>query len=280
MLLGIPDEDLKDVQRRSNEHMRTEPGKPQSDHSHISGEMFEDYIEFRVSHPSDDLMTDMLNLEFTDHEGRKRRLRRDEILVLVNLLAAAGNETTNRLIGWTGKVLAEHPDQRRQIYENRALIPQAIEEVLRFEPSGASIGRVVAKDAEFQGVTIPKGSTLLCLAGAANRDESKFVNGEQFDINRERVPHLTFGYGFHACIGNALARIEGRIALEEVLKRFPDWDVDLENAYLSSSSAVRGWETLPAYTPKSKRWATPKPAVPSPISVGVKPDRTSPQPVS
>jgi cytochrome P450 len=271
MALGIPDEDLKEIQRSSNEHMRTEPGKPQTDHSHMTGEMFENYVEWRVTHPSDDLMTEMLNLEFTDHTGERRHLRRDEILVLVNLLAAAGNETTNRLIGWTGKVLAEHPDQRRQIYENRALIPQTIEEVLRFEPSGASIGRVLAKDAEFQGKTVPKGSTLLCLVGAANRDESKFVNGEQFDINRERVPHLTFGYGFHACIGNALARIEGRIALEQVLNRFPEWDVDLENAYLSSSSAVRGWETLPAYTPKSARWGRPKPAVPRPISVGVKP---------
>jgi cytochrome P450 len=255
--------------------MRTEPGKPQTNHDHVAGEMFRDYVEWRVTHPSDDLMTEMLTLEFTDHEGQKRRLRRDEILVLVNLLAAAGNETTNRLIGWTGKVLAEHPDQRRQIYENRALIPQTIEEVLRFEPSGASIGRVVAKDAEFQGVTVPKGSTLLCLAGAANRDESKFRNGEQFDIHRERVPHLTFGFGFHACIGNALARIEGRIALEEILKRFPEWDVDLENAYLSSSSAVRGWETLPAYTPRSKRWGRPKPAVAPRILVGVKPGTAS-----
>jgi len=272
MALGLPDENLKEIQRSSNDHMRTEPGKPQTDHTHMTGEMFANYVEWRVTHPSDDLMTEMLNLEFTDHEGTVRKLRRDEILVLVNLLAAAGNETTNRLIGWTGKVLAEHPDQRRQIYENRALIPQTIEEVLRFEPSGASIGRVLAKDAEVQGKTVPKGATLLCLVGAANRDESKFVNGEQFDINRERVAHLTFGYGFHACIGNALARIEGRIALEEVLNRFPEWDVDLANAYLSSSSAVRGWETLPAYSPKSPRWGRPKPAVPPKISVGVKPE--------
>jgi cytochrome P450 len=267
MVLGIPDEDLKEVQRRGNEKMRTEPGQPQTNHD-LTGESFDDYVEWRVTHPSDDLMTELLNLEFTDYAGEKRRLRRQEITVMVNVLAGAGNETTNRLIGWTGKVLAEHPDQRRQIYENRALIPQAIEEILRFEPPGPSIARVLSKDAEFHGVTVPKGSALLCIAAAANRDESKFKDGEQFNIHRERVPHMTFGYGFHACIGNALARIEGRIALEEILNRFPEWDVDLENAYLSSTSTVRGWETLPAYTPKAKRGSRPKPVAASQVGVG------------
>jgi cytochrome P450 len=250
--------------------MRTEPGQPQTNHD-LTGESFDEYVEWRVTHPSDDLMTELLNLEFTDYAGEKRRLHRQEITVMVNVLAGAGNETTNRLIGWTGKVLAEHPDQRRQIVENRALIPQAIEEILRFEPPGPSIARVLSKDAEFHGVTVPKGSALLCIAAAANRDESKFKDGEQFNIHRERVPHMTFGYGFHACIGNALARIEGRIALEEILKRFPEWDVDLENAYLSSTSTVRGWETLPAYTPKSKLASRPKPLVAPQISVGVNP---------
>jgi len=252
MLLGIPDEDLKSHQTRMNEQSRIEPGQAQEMHS-LGGEEFEEYVDWRIANPSDDIMTDLLHTEFVDGQGVKRRVSREEVLVLVNLLIGAGNETTNRLIGWTAKTLAEHPDQRRQIYEDRSLIPQAIEEVLRFEPPGPSVARVVAEDSEFHGVTIPKDSTLLCLVGAANRDEAKFKNGETFDINRERVAHLTFGYGFHACIGNALARIEGRIALDEVLNRFPEWDVDLDNASLTCSVNVRGWETLPAYTPKSKR---------------------------
>jgi len=252
MLLGIPEEDLKSVQARVNENLRTEPGKAgdYSDHSFV-GEGYEEYLDWRVKNPSDDLMTELLNVEFTDETGTNRKLTRDEILIFINIIAGAGNETTNRLIGWTGKVLAEHPDQRRQIYENRALIPQAIEELLRFEPPGPSVGRYVAKDTEFHGQKVPAGSAILCLVGSANRDERKFVNGETFDIHRARVPHLTFGYGFHSCLGNALARIEGRIALDELLNRFPEWDVDLDNAYLSSTSTVRGWETLPAYTPKA-----------------------------
>jgi cytochrome P450 len=271
MLLGIPDEDLKGVQARANEALRTDPGKPldYSDHDFM-GQGFDEYIDWRTRNPSDDLMTELLNTEFVDEKGETRRLTREEVVIFINILAGAGNETTNRLIGWTGKVLAEHPDQRRQIYENRALIPQAIEELLRFEPPGPNVARYAAKDAEFQGVKVPAGSAVCFLVAAANRDERKFVNGEQFDINRERVPHLTFGYGFHSCLGNALARVEGRVALDELLNRFPEWDVDLENAQLSSTSTVRGWETLPAYTPKAARngrrqaataSAAPEPAV-------------------
>jgi len=258
MLLGIPEEDLKGVQARANEALRTETGKPMDYSEHnFAGEGFDEYIDWRAKNPSDDLMTELLNAEFVDETGTTRRLHREEVLIFINIIAGAGNETTNRLIGWTGKVLAEHPDQRRQIYENRALIPQAIEELLRFEPPGPSVGRYVAKETEFQGTKIPAGSAILGLVGAGNRDEAKFVNGESFNINRDRVPHLTFGYGFHACLGNALARVEGRIALDEILNRFPEWDVDLANAQLSSTSTVRGWETLPAFTPKAHRRAQP-----------------------
>jgi cytochrome P450 len=102
---------------------------------------------------------------------------------------------------------------------------------------------------------VPEGSAIVAIVASANHDELKFPNGDNFDIHRERRPHLTFGYGFHNCLGNALARVEGRVALDEILNRFPDWDVDLANAHLSTTSAVRGWERLPAYTPKAKRGA-------------------------
>jgi cytochrome P450 len=264
MLLGIPEEDLKAVQQEADAKLITEAGKPmelQSENQFV-GSGFEAYIDWRIKHPSDDLMTELLNVEFRDEKGEIRKFTRDEVVVICSILGAAGNETTNRLIGWTGKVLAEHPDQRRQVYENRALIPQTIEEILRYEPTGSSIARYVAKDAEFHGVKVPAGSAICMLVSAANRDPRKFANPDQFDINRERLPHLTFGYGFHACLGNALARTEGRIALDEVLNRFPDWEIDLDSAYITSTSTVRGWETLPAFTPKAKarRKAAPKPA--------------------
>ena len=252
MLLGIPEQDLKTVQKDADARLATEAGSPMDLSGHqFVGAGFEEYIDWREKHPSDDLMTELLNVEFKDETGTTRRFIRQEVLSICSILAGAGNETTNRLIGWAGKVLAEHPDQRRQIAENRALIPQTIEELLRFEPPGPSVARYVAKDTEFHGVKVPAGSAVCCIVAAGNRDDRKFVNGDSFDINRERVPHLTFGYGFHACLGNALARVEGRVALDELLNRFPEWDVDLDNAHLSSTSTVRGWETLPAYTPKA-----------------------------
>ncbi|MEA3178004.1 MAG: hypothetical protein QOI59_1527 [Gammaproteobacteria bacterium] len=252
MLLGIPEEDQEAVRERVDANLRTEAGKPiDYSNQHALGEGFEGYIEWRSKHPSSDLMTELLNVEFEDETGTTRKLTRDEILIFVNILAGAGNETTNRLIGWTGKLLAENPQQRRQIHANRGLIPQTIEEILRYEPPGPCVARYVARDTEFHGTKVPAGSTLVCLIGAANRDESKFANGEKFDIQRTRAPHLTFGHGIHVCLGNALARLEGRIALDELLNRFPEWDVDMESARLSSTSTVRGWENLPAFTPRA-----------------------------
>ena len=149
----------------------------------------------------------------------------------LTVVATAGAETTTRLIGWAGKTLAEHPDQRRELAENHALIPQAIEEILRWEPPALQVARYVTRDTEYYGQTVPEGSAMLLLMGAANRDHRRFPpNGDVFDIHREQHSHMTFGAGTHFCMGNALARLEGRIALEEILKRFPTWEVDWPNA--------------------------------------------------
>ena len=248
MLLGIPEEDQETIRDNSDAALRTEPGKPMrySQAKFATGEAFAEYIDWRADHPSDDLMTELLNAEFEDETGTTRRLTREEILTYVNVVAGAGNETTTRLIGWAGKVLAEHPDQRRELVEDRSLIPHAIEELLRFEPPAPHVARYVARDVERYGETVPEGSVMLLLVGAANRDDRRWPEAERFDIHRDVGQPLTFGYGIHYCLGAALARLEGRVALDEILTRFPEWDVDLDHAQLSPTSTVRGWETLPA----------------------------------
>ena len=165
------------------------------------------------------------------------------MLGYVNLLAAAGNETTTRLIGWTGKVLADHPDQRREVAEDRSLVNSTIEEVLRFEAPSPVQARYVTKDVEHYGQAVPAGSAMVLLTGSANRDERKFPDGDTFDIHRKIDHHVSFGYGIHFCLGAALARMEGRVALDEVLQRFPSWEVDWDNAVQARTSTVRGWET-------------------------------------
>jgi len=249
LLLGIPEADQEAVRDRVDANLRTEPGQAMAVEEgatlELGSEMFADYIDWRAEHPADDLMTDLLRVEFTDDLGTLRRLSRDEILTYVNVLASAGNETTNRLIGWTAKVLSDHPVQRRELVEDRSLIPQAIEEVLRFEPPAINGCRYVTGDVELHGRTVPAGSAMLLLRGAANRDDRVFPpDGDVFDIHRRVASHLSFGYGIHFCLGASLARLEGRIVLDEVLDRFPDWEVDDERAALDSA-VVRGWGTLP-----------------------------------
>jgi cytochrome P450 len=249
-LLGIPEDDQEMIRDHADAQLRTEAGKPMKHKERgtmVLGEIFETYIDWRAEHPSDDIMTELLNAEFVDESGTTRKLTRRELLTYVNVVAGAGNETTTRLIGWAGKVLAEHPDQRRELVENPALIPQAIEELLRYEPPAPHVSRYVTRGVEIHGRTVPEGSAIMLLIGAAVRDHRQFPpDGDVFDIHREPRQHLAFSVGTHYCLGSALARLEGRIALEEILKRFPEWDVDLTDAKLSPTSTVRGWESMPA----------------------------------
>ena len=250
MLFGIPEDYQHRVQEDGDKHVRTERGGQMTDNADgtlTDGQLFADFIDWRVDHPADDLTTELLNAEFEDETGTTRQLRRDELLVFMNVVAVAGAETTTRMIGWMGKLLSEHPEQRRQVVADRFLLPGAIEEILRFEPPALQIARYVTRDVEFHGTTVPQGSSILALVGAANRDERRFgPDAESFDVTRAPRQHMTFGVGAHYCLGNALTRIEGRIALDEILNRFPDWEVDLDEAVFSSASAVRGWDSMPA----------------------------------
>jgi cytochrome P450 len=251
MLFGLPDADQDAIRRGADANLRTEGGAPMevSENPSFGSEMFAEYIDWRVDHPTDDLMSELLQAEFEDETGTTRRLTRDEALLYTTVVAGAGNETTTRLIGWAGKVLADHPDQRRELVADRSLIPNTIEELLRYEPPGPAIGRYLPEDVDLYDRTIPADSAMLFLIGAANRDERRFEDPDSFDIRRKIGRHLTFGYGIHSCLGAALARLEGRIALDEVLNRFPEWEVDMDRAALAPTSTVRGWETLPVVVP-------------------------------
>lgn len=261
MLLGIPEADqlvirdqfdaVRDEKHGPRPEVVERPGAP-DEHGDFSMSMardlFGEYLDWRVKNPSDDLMTQLLNVEFEDETGAVRKLSRNEILIIVNIIAHAGSDTTRRMFGWTGKILADHPDQRRELVENPSLIPQAVEEILRFEPPPYHVARYVAKDVEFHGQTVPKGSAMVVLPGSANHDERRFPpDGDVFDIHREASQILSFGFGAHYCLGAALARIEGRVALAEVLKRFPTWEVDWDNAQMAEATDLRGFDSLPVF---------------------------------
>ncbi len=251
MLLGIPEQDQVAVRNKTDDNLRTEPGQPMDikQDEIASGAMFEDYIDWRAEHPSDDLMTQLLNAEFEDESGATRTLTRQEVSTYTAVLAGAGNETTGRLIGWLTKVLAEHPDQRRAVHDDRSLVPKVIDETLRFEPTGHAIARYVTQDVDYYGTTVPAGSPILLSMAAANRDPRRYTDPDAFDITRTDITHLTFGYGLHFCLGASLARLEGRVALDEMLNRFPEWDLDYDGLSLFPTSTVRGWERMPILLP-------------------------------
>jgi cytochrome P450 len=251
MLFGIPEADQAAVRDMTDRNLRTRAGETMdvSARPTFGSETFEEYIDWRIEHPSDDLMTELLHTEFEDEHGVTRTLTRDEALLYTTVVAGAGNETTTRLIGWAGKVLAEHPDQRRELVEDRSLVNNAVEELLRYESPGPQVGRYVPEDVEVHGETVPAGSAMLFIVSAANRDDRRYDDPDRFDIHRKVDQHLAFGYGIHYCLGAALARLEGRIALDELLSRFPVWDVDLDRARIAPTSTVRGFETLLVLVP-------------------------------
>ena len=251
MLLGIPEQDQVAVRNKTDANLRTEPGKPMEvkEEEVANGELFAEYVEWRATHPSDDLMTQLLNAEFEDEHGQTRTLTRQEVLTYTAVIAGAGNETTGRLIGWLAKLLAEHPGQRRAVVEDRGLIPNVIDETLRFEPTGHATARYVTRDVEYYGTAVVAGSPILLLIGSANRDPRRYPNPDVYDVHRADIQHLTFGYGLHYCLGANLARLEGRVALDELLNRWPEWDIDSDHTELAPTSTVRGWERMPLIVP-------------------------------
>jgi cytochrome P450 len=250
-LLGIPESDHEELRRVFDETMQSpydSTAEPFAAMDRSIG-FFADYIDWRAEHPSDDLMTELLNKEFPDRDGNLSRIPRDELLTLLLLIASGGADTVSRLMGWMGSVLAENPEQRRLIVDDRSLAKGAVEEVMRLEPPSYHVARYVARDSEFHDQVVPEGATLLILPGAVGRDEREFPDAETCDVSRTYGHHLSFGYGAHFCIGAALARLEARVFLEELLDRFPEWDPDLEQARLTPGYITRGWATLPVTVP-------------------------------
>jgi cytochrome P450 len=256
-LVGFP-EGYEAEWRRSVDKMLSVDGAPAERPSDprppslLSGEnlssslfnMLPDLIAERRATPKDDLMSVLVHTDL-DEDGRTRKLTDEEIASFVLLLSAAGTETVARLLGWAVTLLDRHPDQREELAADPELIPNAVEECLRYEAPSPVNGRWVTADVEFHGQTIPRGARVLFLNGSGNRDERHFADPDRFDVRRRIDRHLSFGYGAHFCVGAALARMEGHIALKEFLRRHPHWEVDYEQAEMIHTSTVRGYSKVP-----------------------------------
>ena len=249
-LLGVPLADQQEVREHIDLVFHIEPGVGMiNDTSLRAGIWLVEYLagqlEERQVAPRDDMLTDLVQAEITDDDGAKRRLTIKEGSNFGNLLISAGTETVARLLGWAAVVLAQHADQRAELAADIALVPGAVEELLRYEAPSPVQGRWTTRPVELHGVEIPVDSKVLLITGSAGRDERKFPDAERFDIHRPLDHHVSFGYGIHFCIGAALARMEGRIAIEEALARYPEWEVDEAGCQRLHTSTVRGWVNVP-----------------------------------
>jgi cytochrome P450 len=249
-LIGVPDEEREEVRRHIDQVFHIEPGVGMiNDVSFMAQVWLHEYfmalVRRRRANPVDDMLTGLTQAEITADDGTVRQLTDDEAVDFTNLLVSAGTETVARLLGWAGVLLEAHPDQRAALAADASLLPNAIEELLRYEAPSPVQGRWTTADVELHGTTVPAGSRVLLLTGSAGRDDRKYPDADRFDIRRQFDTHVSFGYGIHFCIGASLARLESRIALEETLKRFPEWGVDTARAKRLHTSTVRGYAELP-----------------------------------
>jgi cytochrome P450 len=244
-LLGFPEEDHDQLREWSDLMLHREEGheKPTQEALDILIEQHGYYmsiVEQRKADPLDDMISVLTQVDFEDVDGSIRRLTDMEIVGMVGLISNAGNETVARMLGWASLVLDEFADERAQLVADPSLLPGAVEELLRFEAPSPIQGRCTTRDVELHGTTIPQGSTIALLTGSAGRDERQFPDADRFDVHRKNERHLSFGYGAHFCLGAALARLEGRVALAETLARFPEWNVDRDRVEFVATNTVRG----------------------------------------
>jgi cytochrome P450 len=249
-LLGVPERDQAWAREKIDLVFHLDPEKGMINDVSLGAQIeLNEYLRSQITerraHPTDDMLSDLVMAELPDADGTERRLTTQEAADFANLLISAGTETVARLLGWAAVLLDRHPDQRADLAAHPDGIPNAVEELLRYEAPSPVQGRWTTRDVELHDTTIPANSKVLLLTGSAGRDERKYPDAHLFDVRRRFDQHVSFGFGIHFCLGASLARLEGRVALEETLARRPEWSVDHDGAVRLHTSTVRGWTSVP-----------------------------------
>jgi cytochrome P450 len=249
-MLGVPAADRDrlrawaDTVVHREEGVRDVPRAGQEAAMRLLGYFGELVAEHRAR-PRDDLTAALLAAEIDGD-----RLEDAEVLGFLFLMIIAGNETTTKLLGNALYWLWRNPEQRRRVATDPRLIPRWVEETLRYDGSTQALARTVVGDLELHGERLRDGDRVVLLVGSANRDEDVFPDAERYDLQRDTSAMLSFGQGAHFCLGAALARLEARVALEEVQRRFPDYEIDAAGLARVHSVNVRGFAALPiTFTP-------------------------------
>ena len=249
-LLGVPVSDRDRLKSLSDRMLHREDGALSMPEDGIAAalemiEMFGELTADRRATPTDDLISGLVHTEVAGQDGNVERLTDDEILSFCMLLGVAGNETTAKMIATGTVVLDLFPEERARLVADPALWPKAVEEILRFDPPSHYQGRVATRPLTYHGEEIPEGSIVVLINGAANRDPRAFDEPDRFIADRPIERQLAFGHGIHFCLGAPLARLETRVALQELVRRFPDFEVDREGVERFHSTNVRGLSKVP-----------------------------------
>ena len=249
-LLGVPENDQDQLRIWSDQTLHREPGE--TGPSRAAREASRDILAYWMSQieakrrrPIDDVMSDLVTAEIHPPDEPARPLSDAELISFCLLISSAGNETVARFLGWAITLLESHPAERDKLVANPRLIPNAVEEILRYEAPSPIQARWVTRDVELHGRIVPKDSKIALLTASANRDEREFEDADRFDVTRQISQHMSLGLGVHFCLGASLARLEARVALDETLRRFPKWEVDRDGLEMVHTSTVRGYARVP-----------------------------------
>jgi cytochrome P450 len=249
-MLGVPESDRDELRAWADTVLHRDEGVRGVPPEGVAASMklleyFFRLVASRRKQPGADLASALLQVEVDGD-----RLDERDIIAFCYLMIIAGNETTTKLLANALYWLEKNPAARAEVTANLALVPDWVEETLRYDNSTQLMARTATCDLELHGEKIRRGEKVLLLIGSANRDERVFARPELFDIHRDTSESLAFGKGIHFCLGAALARLEGRVSLEEVMRRLPDYRVDVEGIQRVHSTNVRGFSALPiAFTP-------------------------------
>jgi cytochrome P450 len=249
-MLGIPPGDRQDIRHRLDIMLHRDEGSihpsAEAETAQIeTGLYFWNLVQERRSRPADDMITRLIEAEVDRGDGSTTRLDDEEITGFLSLLAGAGAETVTKLVANAAVLFARNPEQWRLVNEDPGLIPGAVEEILRYLPPSQYQGRYTLEARTVGDVTIPAGQPVLLVTGSATRDERHFEDPDRFDVTRPPSLALGFGYGIHSCLGAALARMESRIAIEEMVRRWPHFGIDEDGLQRVTMSNVAGYSNVP-----------------------------------
>ncbi|MHB8450913.1 MAG: cytochrome P450 [Mycobacteriales bacterium] len=249
-VLGVPRADRQQIRHWIDLQLHREPGRMDPTPEGVQagfecGAYFYALAVEKRQHPDDDLLSRLTQTQVDRGDGETTQLDDVEIAAFAGLLGGAGAETVTKLIANSVVLFARHPDQWAWVRADPGRIPAAVEEVLRYWPPSQYQGRLSLRESTRHGVTLPAGFPVLLLTGAATRDPRAFERPDQFDISRPPSLAIGFGHGVHSCLGAALARMESRIAMEELARRWPHYEIDEDGLQRVQMANVAGFSNVP-----------------------------------